>query len=357
VIIVLAPLLIIGIYLLSTRTRFFENPFDPFPPTPTPTRSAISFLAEAEDHYRTGRFRPALDAYAQVASLEPENSEAYRQQAWLHILLGHADRAVPLAEKAVAVDDTAMNKAILAMALDWDGRYEDAIEVALEAVEQEPLLPEAHAILAEVYADKNNWERALEEAEKAVELDPGSPIALRNLGYVLDNQGRHDEALQYLAQAFEQAPHLAYIPVTAGNAYLALNDYPNMIAEYEKAVQANPDNAAVLDKLGHAAAISGDPDRGLSVLKKAIEIDPEYGLSYAHLARIYYTQLNWEAAIENFHTAFEFGVENEEFYYELGLSYAYLDDCTNAVKWLEKALEVNPESAPAQQGIRRCSGD
>jgi tetratricopeptide (TPR) repeat protein len=356
VVIVIVPLLVVGIYLLSTRTRFFENPFDPFPPTPTPTRSAISFLAEAEDHYKAGRFLPALESYGKVAELEPENDEALRQQAWLQIQLGHPDKGVELARKAIEVKDSALNKAILAMALDWTGEYDDAIEVALEAVDQDPLSVEAHAVLAEIYADKNNWERALEEAEKAVEMDPNSPMALRNLGYVLDTQGRHEEALGTLAKAFELAPNLGYIPLTAGNAYLALNDYDGMIAEYEKAVTANPDSAVAQDKLGHASAIAGDPDRGLSVLKKAIELDPSFGLSYAHLARIYYTMLNWEAAIENFQTAFALGVKNEEFYYEMGLSYAYLEDCTNAVKWLQKALDLNPESAPAQQGIRRCDG-
>lgn len=354
VVIIVVPLLIVGIYLLATRTSFFENPFDPFPPTPTPTRSAISFLAEAEDFYSAGQFIPALEAYTRVAELEPENDEAFRQQAWLQIMLGHPDKGVELAKQAVEIEDSALNKSILAMALDWNRQYDDAVELALAAVDQDPLSPEAHSVLAEIYADKNNWERALEEAEKAAELDPTSPLVLRNLGYVLDTQGRHNEAIDVLAKAFELAPNLGYIPITAGNAYLALNDYDGMIAEYEKAAAANPDNAMALDKLGHASAIAGDPDRGAAVLKKAIELDPEFGLSYAHLARIYYTQLNWEAAIENFDKAFELGVENEEFFYEMGLSYVYLDDCTNGEKWLQKALDVNPESAPAQQGIRRC---
>ncbi len=354
-IILIVPVLIVGVYLLATRTAFFENPFDPFPPTPTPTRSAISFLAEAEDHYQAGRFRSALESYARVAALEPENDEPLRQQAWLQILLGHPDKGIELAKEAVALKDSALNNAILAMALDWSGKYDEAMEIGLYAVDQDPLSPEAHAILAEVYADKNNWARALEEAQKAVELDPENPIALRNLGYVLDTQGRQEEALETLNKAAELAPNLGYIRLTAGNAYLALNDMDAMIAEYEKAVAANPDNAVALDKLGHASALAEDPDRALSILKKAVEMDPEFGLSYAHLAQVYYTQLNWEAAIENFDQAFKLGVENEEFFYIMGLSYSYLDDCDNALKWLNKALELNPESAPVQQAIRYCS--
>jgi tetratricopeptide (TPR) repeat protein len=92
-------------------------------------------------------------------------------------------------------------------------------------------------------------------------------------------------------------------------------------------VEATPDSPVGYDALGHASALAGDPDRGLAMLKKAIELDPEYGPAYAHLGRLYYTQLNYESAIENFLKSFDLGVRNEEYFYELGLAYAYLEDC------------------------------
>ena len=91
------------------------------------------------------------------------------------------------------------------------------------------------------------------------------------------------------------------------------------------------------------------------MLRKAIEIDPAYGTAYAHLGHAYYTQLNWEAAAENIAKAVELGIHNEQYYYELGLANAYLKDCANAVKWLEKALELNPNSQPALDGLKMCA--
>ena len=352
------PLLValgVGLYFLATRTRFFENPFNPLLPTPTPTRSALSYLAEAEDYYESGQAANALKTYQRATELEPENDEAFRQQAWLLIQLGHPTKAVAPAERAVSIKENAQNLTVLAMALDWAGQYDEAIKIALQAVENDPLSAEAHAIAAEIYMDKGNWARALDEIETAIRLSPDNALVQRNLGYVMDNQGRHKEATAAFERAAELAPKLGYIYTTAGNGYLALGDYDNAIAQYEKAVQATPDSPVGYDSLGHASALAGDPDRGLSMVKRAIEIDPEYGPAYAHLGRLYYTQLNYESAIENFLKAFDLGVRNEEYFYELGLAYAYLEDCANAIKWLEKALEVNPESAPAQEGIRRCS--
>jgi tetratricopeptide (TPR) repeat protein len=354
-IVALLVLVVAGGYLLATRTRFFVNPFDPLQPTPTPTRSAASHLAEAEEHYQAGRLAAAAKAYARVAGLEPANDDAFAQQAWLMILLGHADQAIDLAKKAVDLDPNAHNLSMLAMAQDWAGLFDDAIKTALRAVDKDPLSAEAHAVLAEVYADKNNWIRALEEARTAAKLKPDSPLVQRNLGYVLERQGRHDEALDAYERAGQLAPRLGFSYIGAGNTYIARGDYESALAQFQKAVEANPDSPVGYDALGHGSATAGDPDRAISMLRKAIEIDPTYGQAHAHLGRVYYSLLNWEAAIDNFTKAMELGVRNEMDFYELGLSYAYLKECANAVKWLEKALELNPNSKPALDGLKLCS--
>ncbi len=349
-------ILVPGVHFLATRTRFFENPFNPLQPTPTPTRSAVSYLADAEDAYRAGLLAAAAGHYEQVVALEPENDEAFNRIAWLWILRGHPDRAIEPARRAVAINPSAWNLTILAKALDWAGDYDEAIKVALRAVDADPLLAEAHAVLAEVYADRNNWTRSLEEARQAERLNPNSAFVIRNLAYVLSTQGRYQEALETYARAAELEPNLGYIYISAGTIHLALQDYDAAIEQFQLAVQANPDIPTGYDALGHASALNGDPDRAIATLRKAIEIDPEYAPAYAHLGRVYYTLLNWESAIEYLTRAFELGFQREEYYYQLGLAYIYLEDCENGVVWLQKALELNPESRPALEGLRRCSG-
>ena len=356
IIALLIIILVPGIYLLATRTHFFENPFNPLQPTPTPTRSAVSYLADAEDNYKAGRLAAAADAYLRVAELEPQNDEPLNRLAWLWILRGHPERAVEMARKAVALNESAANLSMLAMALDWNSEYEEAIKIALQALDKDPLSAEAHAITGEIYADRNNWTRALAEAEQAVKLEPNNALVQRSLGYVFSMQGRHEEALETYAHAAELAPNLGYIPISAGNIHLILNEYDDAIALFEQAVRANPDIPTGYDALGHTSALNGDPDRAISTLRKAIELDAEYAPAYAHLAGVYYTQLNWESAVEYFTKSFALGLKNEEFFYEAGLAYAYLDDCTNARVWLEKALDLNPDSRPAQDGLKRCEG-
>ncbi len=95
-------------------------------------------------------------------------------------------------------------------------------------------------------------------------------------------QGRYEDALAAYAHAAELAPNLGYINISAGNIHMALNEYEDAIAQFEEAVKANPDTPVGYDLLGHASALNGDPDRAISTLRKAIELDPEYASAYAH---------------------------------------------------------------------------
>ena len=89
-------------------------------------------------------------------------------------------------------------------------------------------------------------------------------------------------------------------------------------------------------------------------MEKAIEIDPEYATAYGHLGVTYYVRRNYEEAIPNLKKAIDLGARSEEHCYELGFSYAYLDQCDKAVPWFEGALEINPHSAVAQEGLQYC---
>ncbi|HIC88226.1 MAG TPA: tetratricopeptide repeat protein, partial [Anaerolineae bacterium] len=287
-------------YELNQRTGFLQNPLNPLQPTPTPTRTVLSWLVEAEDAYAQGDLDKASAAYRQIAhlvsieppdeegglqwkiqveGLEPDNDEVLAWQARLEALRGHTEEAVKLARAAVALNPSALNLAILGMALDWNSQYDEAIDIGLRAVDMDPNLAEAHAYLAEIYADRGNWRRALEEGRAAVELDERSVVAHRNLGYVLERQGRYKEAIQEYQRASKLHPRLSYIYIGTGRNYLALGEYDKAIEQFQKAIEVSPTSADGYDALGWAYFLGDDPERGIVELKKAIEVDPDYAVA------------------------------------------------------------------------------
>jgi tetratricopeptide (TPR) repeat protein len=68
----------------------------------------------------------------------------------------------------------------------------------------------------------------------------------------------------------------------------------------------------------------------------------------------FYLRRNYEEAIVHLEKAIALGVRVEEYYYELGLAYSYLDQCEKAIPWFRQALALNPDSAVAKRGLRAC---
>jgi tetratricopeptide (TPR) repeat protein len=90
------------------------------------------------------------------------------------------------------------------------------------------------------------------------------------------------------------------------------------------------------------------------VLQKATEVDPTYAPAYGHLGLANYVLRNYEDAIEAYKKAIELGATELEYYYELGLAYAYLGRCDEARPWLLKAIEIDQNAWPAWEGLDLC---
>jgi len=331
----------------------------PLQPTPTPTRSAVSYLAEAESLLRRAEYGGALAAYAAVARLEPQNPEPLIVQSELQLALQNVDAARRLAEQAVEIaPEHADTLAALARALDWQGEYEAAAQYAFDGLEIAPDNANVLAVLGEIYTDIRNFPVAEGYLQDAYELAPEHPLVLRNLAYYQEAQGNYEEAIALYNRAVEQAPHRFDLYIEMGRQYsIGLLDYEAANESYRRAVEVY-ESAITLDALGFGLYNVGDNFQAVRVLRDAVELDPEYGPAQVHLGMVYYALRNYEDAVP----ALQKGVDllgdaaRIEHYYSLGLAYIYKEprECQKAMPWLQMALEIEPDSGPALDGLARC---
>ena len=75
---------------------------------------------------------------------------------------------------------------------------------------------------------------------------------------------------------------LAEIFFDRGNEYLDQDDLDRAIAEFDKAIQLNPNLTGAYHNRGYAFGMKGDLDRAISDLDKAIQLDPNYALAYSN---------------------------------------------------------------------------
>lgn len=328
-------------------------------PTPVPTRSAISYLAEAEDALAVADYDAAISAFLEMARLEPENATPLARLSELYLMFQDLPRSLQYAERAYALgqEDPEVLTAY-ARITDWVADYETAINVALDSLEIDPENAETLAVLAEIYTDVGNWSVAQDYLDQAFAIEPDNVLSLRNQAYLYERQGEYEEAVKVYDRAIELAPNRFDLYIERGRQMrIGLLDYEGANDNYRQAVEVY-ESPITLDALGFGLYNVGDHLQAVRVLRDAVDMDPTYGPAQVHLGMALYARRNYEDAAP----ALETGVQllgdkaRIEHIYTLGLANIYKDppDCDRAEGWLLKALEIDPESGPALEGLALC---
>lgn len=114
--------------------------------------------------------------------------------------------------------------------------------------------------LGNLYSDQARWEEAERSYRTAIELEPTSPDAFIALSFVLTQ------------------------PVAAANL---ADRYGEAEKTARQAIAIDTTNAVAYDQLGVALELGGAVgDETQNAYKKAIELEPNFALAYAHLGRL-----------------------------------------------------------------------
>ena len=329
-------------------------------PTPIPTRGALSYLADAQNQLADGDYGAAIDSYRQMIRLEPDDATAYTKLSELYLLLEDFQNSYENALRAVALEpENPQALTALARIQDWRDEYEDAINNALDSLEIDPENATTLAVIGEIYTDVGNWDVAQQYLDQALEIDPENVLALRNLAHLSEWQGDYERSVELYKQAIAVAPDRFDLYIELGRQYrVGLFEYDLANDAYRQAVEAY-ESAITLDALGFGLYNVGDHLQAVRVLRDAVELDPEYGPALVHLGMALYARRNYEDAV----VALEKGVEilgedaRIEHIYTLGLGHIYKNptECDRAQIWLRKALEIDPETGPALEGLELCN--
>lgn len=349
-------LLSVILYEEQPRWLIAQSPL----PTPTPTRSAIFFQASAESALRANNYEAAFRAYAEMSRLEPTNPDSFIALSELHLMFQDTEQALQAAQRAVGVapnDPDAL--AARARALNWENENDDAAIDAFDALEIDPEHVRTLAVLSEIYTDIGNRDIAENYINQALALDPTDILALRNRAYLLEQRGDYEAAVAAYEAAIAAAPHRFDLYIEFGRLLrVGLGNFDQAVEVYRAAVKVY-EAPITLDALGDGLYNNGDHLQAVRELRKAIELDPTFGLAQIHLGMALYARRNYEDAA----THLEIGLRlvgddaRVEQIYTAGLAYVYKEprECEKAIPWLQKALELDTTSSPALDGMARCS--
>ncbi|MFB0555369.1 MAG: protein kinase [Phycisphaerae bacterium] len=204
---------------------------------------------------------------------------------------------------------------------------------ALEALELDDTLAEAHAALAQIKLYRDwDWAGAEQAFQRALELNPNLTLTRAHYSFYLLLFGRTDEALTEMRRVQEVDPLVPLGPAWQGWQYWWAGQYDEAINEARKSLELDPNLAVGLYVLGSAYAEKGMYEEAIKAHQKAGVLSRDWksalGRTYALAgrqdeARLVLAEL--EADSTTWDTWF------------IAQIYAVLDEKDEAFRWLEAA--------------------
>jgi tetratricopeptide (TPR) repeat protein len=324
-------------------------------------------VAEARTAFATNLLRlqktgEAEKQFREAERLDPRNYDPNHNLGEFYIQAGDISSAIPFLKRAQEIEPTAYNNGYdLALAYERTGKLGEA-RLQLQQLITSRDSAEIHSLLGEVEEKSGNYVASAGQYEQAARMEPneenilnwGSEFLLHQtfepavqifqsgltrfpksarlldgLGIALYGLDHLDDAARSFFRASDLNPSDP-LPVTfAGTAYDNLS--PPIAAEarsrFQSFLKADANNAAVryyyamcLWKINEKEPQPELPGQIESLLKRSLEIDPEYADAHTLLGTLYFREQRYPEAIAEYDRALETNPNDASVLYHLAQS-------------------------------------
>jgi adenylate cyclase len=222
------------------------------------------------------------------------NLEAYLKwlQAYLYFLRVNKDDNVlarQKAEEAIAIDPNYVAAyATLGWAHAVDARFgwskspkqsrERAVELARKAIAMDDTYPNIHRLWGYLYLMKRQYDEAIAAYERAVALSPSWAGAYAHLGMGLVYACRPEEGIRTLQKAIRLNPIRppAYVLFKLGRGYRMTGQYAEAIAEFKKVLNRSPNSLGAWIGLASTYSLMGRNEEAREAAAKVLKINPNF---------------------------------------------------------------------------------
>ena len=291
-----------------------------------------------------GRYEDALTAYDWAARVDPHNTKAHENRAYLLGELGRYDEALAACDRAIELDpDRPSANCIRGWVLAKLGRYEEALTAYDRAAKLEPHNAAAHDWRGWLLTELGRYKEALEATDQAIRLDPDNSGAHHGRAWLLAQFGRHAEALTEFDRAIELNPTDPKAYSNKGLSLADLGRHKEALAAYDQAIQLDPDYANAHYNRGLSLAELGRYKEALADFDRGIQLQPDN--AWAHNARgCTLAELErYEDAVAAYGRAVELKPDDARAYYDRACAYSLLGRGKEALRDLRRAIELDAE--------------
>jgi len=245
-------------------------------------------------------------------SLSPDDGEAYALRAVMAIAQNDIAQALRDGRKAVELSPrSSAAKIAFSYGLQADLKLEEARDVLLQAVEDQPDDALAWARLSEIWLSLGYLDKSLKTAQKAIEIGPDLARAHSVLGFAKLSQMNISQAK----------------------------------ASFEKAILIEPDNPLARLGMGLVKIRDGDVAEGRRDIETAAFLDPTNSIIRSYLGKAYFEEKRDAMAAEQFEMAREMDPLDPTPYFYDAIRKQSVNRPVEALRDLQKSIELNDNRA------------
>ncbi|MGA1871112.1 MAG: sulfatase-like hydrolase/transferase [bacterium] len=222
--------------------------------------------------------------------------------------------------------------------------YSQAIVYFTNAVTHNPFDTESRKYLAFTYSALNEGDRAIEELEKILESDPDRIDVHLMLGAIYRRLSKNDAAEKKFKEILALDTEELYAYEALGSIFYNKGEYDKALDYFMKGAVIAPMNKkpGFLNNSGIAYYAQGLYAHALTMLNKALEIDPCFIPAYNNLAKNYLALHMREQARATFEKAISLDPNYHDARINLAGIYIQEKKCKEAHAHLERAFRSDP---------------
>lgn len=294
-------------------------------------------------YYKMKKYSEAIAAYQKTIEIDPKYYKAYYNLGNIYYELKRFPEAIEFYRQVTVIqNDNYQAFHDLGNAYYQLGKYPEAIQAHLKALEISPDYANGYNSLGIVYAEQKQYPEALAAYQKAVSLKPDFTKAYYNMGNLYKALQEYDQAITCYLKAIECDSKYIDAYNNLGRVYSELDQYYDALRVYQKAILINPQYSLAYYNLGFEYSKHKKYNEAVSAYRKAIELKPDYFNALYQLGKLFREMKQFEEAIKTLTQALQYQPNDVNVLNELGICYYSLGKCEEAIGYYRKSFSIKP---------------